>query len=201
MKKLFLAFLIVLISFNLASAATTYYTNKASFNAAISGLSFESFEGQYSEGALLTFPGFTVEETGGINYITNYLSNAYFNSVTDGSNAIWYDDNDNSISTFAFNSSIKAFGVDITLAETQSLTVGGGLNYYFSSITANTPQFFGAISDNNFSQVTFAAGGGPEVGFDALYYGSGTTSVPEPTTLLLVGLGLMGVASMRKLKN
>jgi hypothetical protein len=201
MKKVLLTVLIVLFSVSSGIASTTYYTNKAAFNAAVSGLGFESFEATNlpvpSES--LTFSGFTVSETSGINAVTDVLHNTAFGTypVTDGRNAIWYDDNDASIGNFNFSSAIKAFGVDVTTDENSTMTVGGDISYSFA-LLANQPIFFGAISTSSFNSVTFAASGGPLVGFDSLSFGEGTYGVPEPTTMLLLALGMLGVVGARR---
>jgi hypothetical protein len=199
MKKVLLTVLIFVVSASHAIASTTFYTNKAAFNMAVSGLSFESFEATdlpvpFESHA---FSGFTLGETNGINAVTDVVHNSAFGTrpVTDGRNAVWYDDNGSSIGYFNFNSGIKAFGIDVTTDETSTMTVGGDISYSMG-LLANTPQFFGVISTDYFDNVTFDSSSGPLVGFDSLSYGKNV--VPIPAAFWLFGSGLMGLLGLRK---
>jgi hypothetical protein len=60
----------------------------------------------------------------------------------------------------------------------------------------------GQAGRRRLSSITFAASGGPNVGFDAASYGlASAASVPEPATLLLLGTGLGAVAARRRSKK
>jgi hypothetical protein len=202
MKKVLLTVLMFLLGVSQAIAATTFYTNRAAFNMAVSGLTFESFE--YANLPVpfesYAFPGFTLSETNGINLVTDVIHNSYFGNypVTDGINAVWYDDNSNSIGYFKFNSGIKAFGIDVTTDAINTMTVGGDVSYSFG-LLANTPQFFGVISTDYFANVTFSASGGPLVGFDSLSFGEGV--VPIPGAVWLLGSGLLGLGGWRRFRR
>ena len=173
--------------------AQVFFTDRAAFNAAAGGgLSFESFETPFAPAPTVNFPGFSISETGAI-------SNTVFSDpfgATDGSLAAVYRDNDNSVSTFAFTSPVTAFGLDVTTSTATTVLVGGDISSSFS-LFANTPQFFGVISTTPFSTVTFNASGPPEVGFDAVSFGTAAVGVvPEPGTLALVGTGLLPLAGV-----
>jgi len=179
-----------------AVAAPVIYTDRAAFNlAAGGGLSFESFESNPISGATVTYGNLSFKETfGTVDHFTNTaLVNFFSAATTDGQNSIWYDDNDNSVSTLTFGlaSPVTALGFDITASENNTVAIGGDLNSSIN-LTANTPSFFGIIDTTTpFSNVTITAGGGPNVGFDAVAYGR---AIPEPSTLALLGLGLSGAA-------
>jgi hypothetical protein len=203
MKKVLLIVLMLLLGVSQSIAATTFYTDRAAFNMAVSGLTFESFE--YTNLPVpfesYAFPGFTLGEANGINLVTDVIHNNVFGNypVTDGINAVWYDDNGNSIGYFNFNSGIKAFGIDVTTDEINTMTVGGDVSYSFD-LLANKPQFFGVISTDYFDNVTFSASGGPEVGFDSLSFGNGTV-VPIPGAVWLLGSGLLGLGGWRRFRK
>ncbi len=70
--------------------------------------------------------------------------------------------------------------------------------------STTTGQFLGFVSDTPFSEVTIAAGTGFSYTLDTLLYGDaaavkpGNGQVPEPTSLVLLGLGFVGFQLLRK---
>jgi len=180
-----------------ATATLIFFTDRAAFDAAAGGeLSFESFEGSPQQGASVTYGDLTLTESGGVNYFTHTAVNSIFTSATtDGQHSIWYDDNDNSVSTLTFGlaSPVTALGFDIATALNSTVTIGGDIASSIS-LMANTPSFFGVIDlMSPINTVTFSASGGPNVGFDAVSYGN---AIPEPGTVCLLGLG--GLAMIRR---
>lgn len=186
-----------------ASAALLIYTDRASFlSAAGGGLLFESFEGTPQAGESVPYGALTFVESGGANFITHTAINGYFTAATThGNHSIWYDDNDDSVSTltFGFASPVNALGLDITVNVGGTLAIGGDISANLS-LVSNTPSFFGVIStDSFFNSVTFAASEGPEVGFDAVHFGRASTGVPEGgATLLLLSVALGALCSLRR---
>lgn len=187
-----------------AGAAPVFYNSRANFQAAAGTLTAQSFENILVSlpQATLTFPGFTVSETNGVNAITSTAVNSVFGTipVTDGNVAIWFDDNGDSIGTFEFGSPIRAFGVDVTVNVSGLMTIGGDLSTSFA-LVANTPAFFGVIDTDSFDTITFSAAAGPEVGFDYVQYGTGgggqQPEIPEPSSFVLMSLGAAAVWALR----
>ena len=160
-----------------AVATPVFYTDRASFDAAAGPLSLESFE-SFSNGASVVFDDFTLTETSVADYQSKlyHLNSGSYESfasaaVTHGSQAVYYDDNGNSVGTFAFTSPITAFGLDVTTTQDSSITVGGGDFTTTFDRSANTAGFWGVIKPTGISQLSFSASGDPKVAFDQLSYG------------------------------
>ncbi len=195
-----------------ALALPMYFFDRTAFNAALSSsLHFEGFETAH-EGPTVVLTDFTVEETGGRNGIANTLTNPAFGTapVTEGQGAIFYFNNGNSIATFAFTiaGKINAFGLDITMNTDSSVLIGGDYNLIFG-LSANTPQFFGVIDyDTLFDTISFTHFQTPWltepvtgfIGFDAVQYGITGDPIPEPSTVLLLGVGLIGLFGVGRKK-
>lgn len=182
-------------------AAQTVFTTRSAFNAAAgSGLTFESFETQRN-GQTVAYPGVSVSETAGsFNLIVHTSNNATFTAATTHlGNSIWFSDNGPSVATFSFATPITAFGIDTAFSQARTVTFGGGVNGSLA-LAANTPGFFGVISDTAFSNVTVNVDGNPNVGFDALAFGLAAAPVPEPAqwALLIGGFGIVGAAARRR---
>ena len=87
----------------------------------------------------------------------------------------------------------NAVGLDITAAVSSTVTIGGNGNFVLN-LVGNTPQFFGVIDlTGTIGSLTFSASGGPEVGFDAVAFGS---VIPEPSSVLVFGVGLFTVGAV-----
>lgn len=184
-----------------ALAAQTLYASRAAFNAAAGGgLSFESFEAQRN-GATVFYPGVTVAEFSFSPLIVHTSNNAAFTAATTHlANSIWYIDNGGSLATFTFATPITAFGIDIAFNRAEIASFSGGISGSLA-LSANTPGFFGAISDTPFSTVVVDVSGAPSIGFDALAFGNAAaTPVPEPATwaAMIAGFGLVGGAMRRR---
>jgi len=185
-------------------AVPVYFTDRATFDAAAGGgLSFEGFEGSWTDtGGVATFAGFSVSETGGTNdlFHGNEAGGGGF-STTEGSDSLWFDDNGNSIgSFFSFSAPVTAFGVDLSIFNFSgggSATVGISGGSLSDSIVLNdlAPKFWGVIDLAGISAVNFDRSGSNGLGFDAVSYG--TVGVSEPSIIALFGLGLLGLRVAR----
>jgi hypothetical protein len=177
-------------------AGVTLYYDRSTFNAAITGsLDFDSFEGSPVGGsASLARPGYTVSE---VNGSASAIATGPMGTLaTHGSSAAQYHDDVLSKLVFSFNSSINAFGFDISAGPgDHTISVEGGASGSFA-LAEFTPTFFGVIDDSGtFNTLSFDVSGTGSVVFDSVSYGSTTlAAVPEPSTFVLglVGAGLAG---------
>lgn len=99
--------------------------------------------------------------------------------------------------SFSFDSPIYAFGANwqgVSDARTTSFNVDGAT----LAIPNLTGGFFGFVSDTPFSsELLFLSSGDPDgFGIDDVVYAS--NPVPEPTTLALLGAGLVAVRARRR---
>ncbi len=167
--------------------------------------SVEGFE-SFSDGNPINFGGFTASLTngGGFNQSTgNNLITTEGNSVLTfttfetGSTAV----------DFTFGAAINFFGVDITSIDFDETHVsfldnlGNVLNDFVVDPEFAGASFFGVINTQAFSTVRFEFTGDEFLNFDYVEYGSGSGVVPEPGTLTLLGVGLLGVARVIRRKR
>lgn len=183
-----------------ASAVPVFFTDRAAFDLASGALSFESFEADFSVSGTQTFTDFTVTETGGVNafgQLRDFGSLGVSSAIIDGTGGLVYDDNSSSLASFfSFSGQVNAFGIQIATSSNSTITIGGDVSTSFN-LLAGVSSFFGVIDTADlFSSITFDASGGPNVGFDAASYGL-VSSVPEPATLMILGLGLAGLGASR----
>ena len=109
--------------------------------------------------------------------------------------------NGTAITTLLFYSGINAFGINILDFgdfDEGVLTFSNGASSYTAAVDSSngSVQFFGIITDFLFTSVTLSDNiSGESYGLDEVYYGPvrGTVQVPEPGTLSLLLLGLLGI--------
>jgi hypothetical protein len=133
------------------------------------------------------------------------FGNLYGFNTTPGG-AQWYGFPGGS-STFNFASPMKAFGFWITGVQTVfttsfTLTFNDG-----TSETLNLPintsggtSYFAFTDTASFSSLTITNASNDAWGIDDVSYGAGGTSTPEPSSLMLLGSGALGLAGMLRRK-
>jgi len=213
MLKAALAGLVLSVS-GFSNATLITFNDAALFEAAAGTLNTEDFSSEAVEYSTANysgvFGGFTLTSlsNGDNNGILNSLiASSGAGDVSNGigffgQNFYGWGNNDGGLgpqSNFSFSSSISAFGFDYfnaDFSDSYNITVNGSV---LNTIATNSNGFFGviAVGENITSAIITNLTTGGYVGAAGLDNVRVSVQVPEPSTLAIFALGIMGLASRR----
>jgi hypothetical protein len=190
-----------------ASHATAVYTNEADFLAAAGGaLPFDSFETVQAEtDTQVDFAGVSFKCAGSA-WCPGFFGTSGL-IVKDGAQSVFFASPDSS--TFTFTHAINAFGIwiggagDVAPVNLTALLDNGDAAAVLTNYSApgqTTWQYFGIVSDTAFTSLTFTPDSADDgIFFDALSYRpAAVAAVPEPASILLLGVAAAGMAAARR---
>ena len=201
-KVIFLLTILFLFGVVNANAALIVYSNSGAWQSNVTGIvtdDFSTLSGNLYQ--TLTLGSVTFDVPGSSGYDALWVSppDSYqgLDSALVGNYPLTSIRATFAGGTTAVCSDIYNLAVNDTI--TVDLYANGLDTLYYIPIIFPNKTFFGVTTDTGtISSITFTPGQ-RWVGVDNFEYGSaGTTSVPEPTSMLLLGLGLLGVAGIRR---
>ena len=181
----------MLLAPQLSHSAIITYTDSATWSALAGSVDTEDFNDVFLNAGLTT----TLSANGDID---TTVAGHLYDDLLAGSRS----------TLFSFDTAITAFAGDIfdlepggvgAGIEVAVLFEGGGSDIITDIITANG--FWGFVSDTAISEVSLLDFGGARERYaiDNLVYSA--QAVPEPATLMLFGLGLLGVGFSKRFKK
>lgn len=183
----------------LQAARSTWASNAAGLGAALSTEGFESF----SAGNPINFGPFIATLTNGTGFTQESGNNLI---TTQGSSVLQFVSSSTSLTSveFVFGTAINAFGVDITSIDRPDLTVtflddlGNTVGGLASGQTTARALFFGVTNATAFTKARFTFNEVDTLNFDNLQWGSAGATVPEPGSLMLVALAILGLVAVQR---
>lgn len=211
-------FFLVLILFSNVNASTIFYNDETTFLGASGVVNTEDFEsgtvGESWNG--LDWGDFSTNIT---NEPTFAVHSIVKNSAKNNSQSLYYFGTSGTEITFNFDTTIYSFGFSTTdiatiagvvthipeMYWTLTTSTGDNNTWILYNPVSFTEDFFGLVSDIGFTNVTFSMQNisADLVYIDDIYYKKSASSpspTPEPTTLLLFGIGLLGFAGVSRKK-
>lgn len=200
--------MITAISFQ-AQAAPVSFIDQAAFNAAIaaSAQGTDGFDG-LSSGASL--PSSINRSAGAFGYQASSPSGLYESGAADGflTNAV----NTENITFTGFSASVNAFGANLfgsdffgTFLAGRSVFIeiaeSNGATFSLTLDNTTRSSFFGYIGDSGITSVNVrmaVVANNAWAGIDNLTLATVASDIPEPTSLGLVGIPLLGAAAARR---
>jgi hypothetical protein len=182
-----------------AHAADAAYTNRAAWSANSTVSSTVDFNAgtdqayrgnSYTEGAVNFTASSGAFSIYGIGYDASYHPNGYL-------------DLEGSSLGMHFGAGVTAVGFDFGAFYDNAVSLFVTLNDG-STFTANAPSsaygFFGVTSDSPITSIAFSTGNA-FTAFDNVSVGNAVSSVPEPGSLAMFGLGALGLLAARRKKS
>ena len=193
-KVFSVTFVSLMIVSSIAQAAITTYTSRAAFESALNSVTVDNLDGvtasfHYGDSR----PGYVISTPQMYGCINQSGCGDNASSGFDSAYLWNYLGQD----TFTFNLPTNGFGFDYANPKFYDL----GSKIIIDGYTSPTASgFFGVISDVAVTSFTTDQTGAFII-FDNVTYGPtapAISSVPEPTSIALMGLGLLGFASSRR---
>ncbi len=212
MRKLY--FLATSLGFAAISSATAQVASVAAPVVGITVVNFESLAiGAAAAGA---FTGFGVTVTGGC-FLANSFFSAGFGAGNTRQAGNFAVDNSTCAAgtslqpvTLTFSSALNYFGLvgvsnnvsDPTGAGRITLTdVRGNVSVFTTDFNGPSATFVGFTDALGFNSVTISADANGGFGVDNISFRSASTTVPEPSTVVLFAAGLLGICAMARRKH
>jgi hypothetical protein len=195
-----------------AHASVIFYTSQAAFDAAASPTLIEDFETGITKDtilATLTHNGITYTPFDGSPSPNVFVASPGYTNfgagVTQPTTTSILTASGNEDFSAAFTTSYLAVGFDTYLNGLGDVSVqffnGATLLGTFTYLSGNDMEYLGIVSTTPITSFrwTAAQGGELNTGIDNISVSNSLSSVPEPSAMLLLGSGLLGILARRKL--